>query len=84
MVGSMQPPNAVERMIAYLREIARPIWWDVNNNALRIYITGVTSSSTTIGTLSNQQQIGGVDAKTAYADQIMLNTWCNSVRSLIS
>lgn len=84
MSGTMQPPSAVERMIGYLREIARPMWWDGSNNAIRIWIAGVPGASTVIGTLSNQSQVGGVDAKTAYADQIMLNTWCNAVRALIT
>ena len=85
MSGTMQPPSAVERMIGYLREIARPMWYSMANNALNaVLISGTVTTVTTVTTLTNQSQVGGVDAKTAYADQIMLNTWCNAVRALIT
>lgn len=79
----------LERVVSYLRSIASPQWFDPATYALRItYPSGTTLSTvttvSTVTTLSNQSQIGSVDAKTAFADQLALAAWGQTVRGRLA
>ncbi|MFN8493840.1 MAG: hypothetical protein U0350_39950 [Caldilineaceae bacterium] len=65
-----------------LQAIARPWWYDEPNNALRVNVAlGTLTTVTTVSTLSNQTQIGGVDAKTSFVDQLMRASWAENIRA---
>lgn len=71
-----------ERVMLLTRAVAQPIWYDLTANALRATITSGTV--TTVSTLSNISQVGGVDAKTGYADLIMRANWSEGIRRRIN
>lgn len=77
-----------ERLAMLARSIMRPSWFDPNIGALRVSGSGQTFSTittvSTVSTLSNQSQVGSVDAKTGFVDEIMMNTWMNSIRRNIT
>lgn len=74
-----------ERLAMLVRAIMRPIWFDPSSGALRFQaVSGTITTVSTVSTVSNQTLIGGQDAKTAFVDEIMMNTWANTIRRGIS
>jgi hypothetical protein len=83
--GVMVPPNIGERFMLIYRALTRPIWYSVTSNALNVApVSGTITTVATVTTLTNQAQVGGVDAKTAYVDQIMRANWNNGIRRGVS
>ena len=72
-----------ERLANFLRFNQSPPWLDVSSGALRFIIAG-TNTITTVSTLSDQTNIGSMNAKTAYTDYMMHNAWNNALRARIT
>lgn len=74
-----------ERLANFLRFNQSPPWLDFSSNALRISVSaGTLPTVTTVTTLSDQTNIGAMNAKTAYTDYMMHDAWNNALRARIT
>lgn len=82
MRASAVPVELDERLAMLERAIMRPIWFDPATGTLRFQ--AISGTITTVSSVANQVNIGAVDAKTGFVDELAMLQWNNSIRRCIS
>lgn len=83
--ASAVPVELDERLAMLERAIMRPIWFDPATGTLRFQaVSGTITAVSTVSSVTNQVNIGSVDAKTGFVDELAMLQWNNSIRRCIS